>query len=54
MRNIPLASRLCGSFMKEIAGSLIRSIMNPRRSGDFRIVSKVYGTRAVTDAAGTQ
>jgi hypothetical protein len=47
MRNIPPDSKLSGFFMREMAGSLIRSTMSPPGSGDFHIVSKVYGTGAV-------
>jgi hypothetical protein len=54
MRNIPLASKLCGSLMTEMVGSLIRSTMRPRYGGDFHIVSKVYGTETVTGSTDVQ
>jgi hypothetical protein len=54
MRNIPLGPKLSGFFMREMVGSLIRSTMSPRDSGDFHIVSKVYGTRAVARSVKPQ
>jgi hypothetical protein len=51
MRNLPLDFEICGAFMKEMAGSLIRSTMRSWQRGDFHSVSKVYGTDAVTGAA---
>jgi hypothetical protein len=54
MRNIPLDSKLSGSFMREMAGGLIRSTMSPRDSGDFHIISKVYGTGAVAGSVAPQ
>jgi hypothetical protein len=54
MRNIPLDFKLSGFFMREMAGSLIRSTMSSRDSRDFHIVSKVYGTRAVAGSVEPQ
>jgi hypothetical protein len=54
MWNIPLASKRCGSLMREMAGTLIGSTKRPRCGGDFHIVSKVYGTETVTGSAGPQ
>jgi hypothetical protein len=54
MRNIPPDCKLSGFFMREIAGGLIRSTMSPRDSGDFHIVSKVYGTGTVAGSVEPQ
>jgi hypothetical protein len=48
MRKTPLDFETIGSFMNEMAARLIRSTISLPGSGDFHLVSMVYGTSPVT------